>query len=207
MRSSWSGSSSRCTRSAPSGGGFDLALIQAREGFVAARVSGPGAQAAFEHEEGGHRWQRIPPNEKRGRVHTSTVTVAILPEPTEIELVVRPQDLEWSFSRGSGPGGQNRNKVETAVDLRHLPSGLVVHAESERSQTDNKRAALATLRARLWAAQKERDQAARDDARRAQCGSGMRGDKTWTIRVQDGVVTHHASGRKIRLKEYLDGEW
>jgi peptide chain release factor 1 len=133
--------------------------------------------------------------------------VAVLEEPNETEFVVRPQDLEWSFSRGSGPGGQNRNKVETAVDLKHVPSGLVVHAESERSQSDNKRVALATLRARLWQAQREREKSSRDAARRSQCGSGMRGDKVVTVRTQDGQVTYHASGRKIRLRDYLDGNW
>jgi peptide chain release factor 1 len=194
-------------RSAPNGGVFDLALISVRDGFMAFRVSGKGAEEAFHGEAGGHRWQHIPEHDKRGRVHTSTVTVAVLPEPTEIDLIVRPQDLEWVFSRGSGPGGQNRNKTETAVDLTHRPTGMVVHAESERSQSDNKRIALATLRARLWQAEKEREQQARDASRRAQCGSGERGDKVVTIRVQDGQVTYHASGRKIRLKDYLDGDW
>jgi peptide chain release factor 1 len=170
-------------------------------------VSGVGVERAFQHEAGGHRWQHTPKHDKRGRVHTSTITCAVLPEPADLDLVIQPSDLEWSFSRGSGPGGQNRNKTETAVDLKHRPSGLVVHAESERSQQDNKRIALATLRARLWQAQQEREQAARDADRRAQCGSGMRGCKTWTIRVQDEIVTYHASGQKFRLRDYLAGDY
>ncbi|TAK24808.1 MAG: PCRF domain-containing protein [Myxococcaceae bacterium] len=170
-------------------------------------MAGPWAEDAFRHEAGGHRWQRVSPGDKRGRVHTSTVTVAVLPEPTAMQLTVNPGDLSWAFSRGSGPGGQNRNKTETAVDLTHLPTGLVVHCESERSQGQNKLNALAMLRARLWSAQVEAEHATRGAARRAQLGSGARGDKSWTVRTQDDVVTHHASGQKFRLREYLEGDY
>jgi len=180
-------------------------IVETGEGFLAFRVSGDGANDAFAHDSGGHRWQRVPPTEKRGRMQTSTVTVAVLAEPTEIELRVDPGDLEWAFSRGSGPGGQNRNKVETAVDLTHRPSGMRVHAESERSQSDNKRIALATLRAKLWAAAKEQEESARACSRREQVGCGARGDKTWTIRTQDAIVTHHPSSKKFRLRDYLAG--
>lgn len=140
-------------------------------------------------------------------MQTSTVTCAVLEEPTEVELRINPGDLTWVFSRGSGPGGQNRNKTETAVDLTHGPTGVTVHAESERSQTDNKRVALATLRARLWQAQRDQAQQARDATRRGQVGCGARGDKTWTVRTQDDTVTHHATGRKIRLRDYMAGDW
>jgi peptide chain release factor 1 len=186
---------------------LDCEIIDQRDGFLAFRVTGQGAEAAFKDEAGGHRWQRIPPTEKRGRVHTSTVTVAIMEEPTEIELRINPGDLDWRFSRGSGPGGQNRNKVETAVDLTHIPTGVQVHAESERSQTDNKRCALAALRARLWVSMKDKADRERAATRKAQVGCGARGDKTVTIRTQDGQVTFHATGRKIRLKDYLAGDW
>lgn len=191
----------------PSGGVFDAEIIDISLGYVSLRVTGKGAVETFGDETGGHRWQRVPPNDKRGRMQTSTVTVAVLPEPTEIELKIHPNDLDWKFSRGSGPGGQNRNKLETAVDLTHLPTGVQVHAESERSQQDNKRCALAALRARLWASLKEKADQARASSRREQVGCGARGDKTWTIRTQDDQVTHHASGRKVRLKDYLAGNY
>lgn len=170
-------------------------------------MTGELAERAFRHESGGHRWQRVPPNEKRGRVHTSTVTVAVLPEPTATQLVIAPGDLDWAFSRGSGAGGQNRNKTDSAVDLTHRPTGVVVHCESERSQQQNKANALAMLRARLWEAQTEAEHDARSAARRSQLGSGERGDKRWTVRTQDDVVTHHASGQRFRLREYLDGNY
>jgi peptide chain release factor 1 len=199
--------SSRCSRSARSAGVFDVEITDGRDGFIAFRVTGEWADDAFRHEGGGHRWQRVPPNDKRGRVHTSTVTVAVLPEPTATQLTIQPGELSWAFSRGSGPGGQNRNKTETAVDLTHLPTGLVVHCESERSQGQNKLNALAMLRARLWSAKVEADHAERGAARKQQLGSGARGDKTWTVRTQDDVVTHHATGQKFRLREYLDGDY
>ena len=128
-------------------------------------------------------------------------------EPTAKQLVINPADLVWAFSRGSGAGGQKRNKTESAVDLTHRPTGVVVHCESERSQTQNKANALSMLRSRLWEAQQEADHAKRSKDRRAQVGTGQRGDKSWTIRVQDDTVTHHPSGQKFRLREYLAGNY
>jgi peptide chain release factor 1 len=189
------------------GGSFDVELVERRSGLVVCRVSGKGAEAVFKDEAGGHRWQRTPPSDKRGRVHTSTVTVAVLPEPTEAEVQVSDRDLEFIPTRGSGPGGQNRNKVETAVILRHLPSGLQVRCETERSLKQNKETALALLRARLWAAENERVTSVRAANRRAQVGSGMRGDKRRTIRCQDGQVTDHFTGKTWRFKEYERGNW
>lgn len=171
------------------------------------RVTGRGAREAFAQEAGGHRWQRVPPGEKRGRVHTSTVTVAVLPEPREVELRLDERDLEWRYCRGSGAGGQHRNKTETAVQLTHKPTGLLVRCETERSQLQNKASALALLRARLWERAYCTQEQARVRERRAQVGSGMRGDKRRTIRAQDGTVTDHLLGRCWPLREYLRGEW
>ena len=200
-------SSARCSWHARSGSVFDLAIVDAHEGFTALRVTGEFAWDAFRHDVGGHRWQRVAPNDKRGRVHTSTVTVAVLTEPTATQLTINPGDLEWVFSRGSGAGGQHRNKTESAVDLTHRPTGVVVHCESERSQLQNKAIALTMLRSRLWEAQRERDHAKRAKDRKDQIGTGMRGNKSWTIRVQDDQATHHESGQKFRLREYLSGSY
>lgn len=149
----------------------------------------------------------MPPNEKRGRVHTSTITVAVLPEPTDAQLRLRPGDLAWVTCRGSGAGGQHRNKTESAVVVTHRPSGLSVRCESERSQHQNRETALALLRARLHATEVERRSAARADDRRRQVGSGMRGDKRRTVRCQDGVVVDHPTGRTWTLRAYERGEW
>jgi peptide chain release factor 1 len=189
------------------GGVFDLEIVDDRPGLIVLRVTGAGAEDLFRDEPGGHRWQRVPVTEKHGRVHSSTVTIAVLPEPTELQMQIDPRDLEWSFSRGSGAGGQARNKLETAVDLRHVPSGLVVHAESERSQKDNRRVALATLRARLWQARLDVEARARSQARRDQLGSGERADKRRTVAMQRGQVVDHVTGRRWTVKEYLAGRW
>ena len=149
----------------------------------------------------------MPPTEKRDRVHTSTITVAVLPEPTDVEVRVDERDLDWSTCRGTGSGGQKRNKTESTVLLTHRPSGLQVRCETSRSQQHNRAMALVLLRARLWAAERERIAGARAHDRRAQVGSGMRGDKRRTIRCQDGVVTDHLLGRRWPLRAYLRGEW
>jgi peptide chain release factor 1 len=171
------------------------------------RAAGAGAEEAFRDEAGGHRWRRVPPGERRGRVHTSTITVAVLPEPAAAELRLEPGDLSWATCRGSGPGGQNRNKTETAVIVTHRPTGLTVRCESERSQHQNREIALALLRARLWQAESERRLGARAAQRRAQVGSGMRGDKRRTVRCQDGEVADHVTGQRWSLWAYERGEW
>jgi len=168
---------------------------------------GRDADDVFRDEAGGHRWQRIPPNEKRGRVQTSTVTVAVLPEPTETQVRIAPGDLEWATCRGSGAGGQHRNKTESAVQLVHRPTGVMVRCESERSQHQNRATALALLRARLWATEQEKRVGGIAASRKAQVGSGMRGDKRRTIRVQDGVVNDHVTGKRWSFRDYERGDW
>lgn len=171
------------------------------------RVSGRGAAETFRDEPGGHRWQRVPPTEKRGRVQTSTVTVAVLAEPEPRALEVRESELEWSYCRGSGAGGQNRHNTYSAVVLKHLPTGVVVRCESERSQAQNKETALAVLRARILEHRRAITDGERAGDRRRQVGSGMRGDKRRTIRVQDDSVADHETGRTWRFKAYARGEW
>ena len=194
-------------RSARSATGFEFELVEQRRGLIVFRAVGPRAAAAFRDEAGGHRWQRVPPNDKHGRVHTSTITVAVLPEPTEVDVRIAPGDLDWSTCYGTGPGGQKRNKTESTVLLTHRPSGLQIRCESSRSQQHNRVAALALLRARLWARAHEKLTAERAQERRDQLGSGMRGDKRRTIRCQDGTVVDHVTGRRWELKAYLRGNW
>lgn len=171
------------------------------------RISGKGADV-FAEEAGGHRFQRVPPNEKRGRIHTSTITVAVLPEPTEVQVVVREDELEVKYCRGSGAGGQHRNVTDSACVITHVPTGTMVRSENARSQHENRATAMAVLRARLWQDQHERVNGRRDDQRRAQVGTGQRGDKTWSIDVPEDRVTHHATGRRWRFhKEYARGNW
>lgn len=167
---------------------------------------GRKAEQVFAHESGGHRWQRVPPNEKRGRVHTSTVTVVVLAEPSAGDFELDPRDLEEKFTRGSGAGGQHRNKTDTAVQLRHKPTGVSVRAENGRSQSSNRETALRLLRAKLAEAQRQAQARERERERREKAGSGQRGDKVRTIALQRDQVTDHRSGRSCSAREYLRGK-
>ena len=184
-------------------------MLEQRPGFVALRLTGRGATALLRTEPGGHRWQRVPPGEKRGRVHTSTITVAVLQELDDEEVQLILADVDFDTYGGSGPGGQNRNKVMNCVRAVHRPTGLAAKSESERSLRQNKALALAVLAARVREAARRRVESERSSARRQQVGSGQRGDKIRTIRTQDGVVTCERTHRKGRLKDYLRGdlEW
>ena len=138
-------------------------------------------------------------------MQTSTVTVATLPEPTAQQLVLRYEDLDITATTGSGPGGQHRNKTASAIQMTHVPTQTRVRIESERSQHLNKELALSVMRARLWEQQRQAAEADRQSERRAQIGSGMRGDKRRTIRT-DGVVDHK-TGRRWRYDDYVRGRW
>ncbi len=185
---------------------FDLEIIDSRSGFVVLKVSGKNAETIFSYEAGGHRWQRVSPTEKRGRVHTSTITIAVLPEPKEHEIHIDPNDLKETFTRGSGPGGQHRNKVSTAVQLLHIPSGIVVRAESEKSQKQNRENALAILKAKLLKEKQEKSRQERVKLRKEQVGTGMRGCKRRTIQVQHDQVIDHQTGKQISFKDYAKGK-
>ncbi|MEK7650255.1 MAG: PCRF domain-containing protein [Patescibacteria group bacterium] len=158
-------------------------------------VTGKGAYEALRWETGVHRIQRIPATEKQGRIHTSTASVAIMPLSQHSKLVLNPADLEITFSRAGGKGGQNVNKVETAVRIIHKPSGLMVRSTSERSQATNKNKALQILTAKLEAQQEEKESKNSASARRAQIGTGDRSEKIRTYNVAQDRVTDH------RLKE------
>jgi peptide chain release factor 1 len=140
-------------------------------------------------------------------VQTSTITVAVFDEPAVALFSVPASDLEWETMRSGGKGGQNANKVESKIRLKHRPTGLVVVCESERSQKRNKDTALATLVARLYALDKAKKVSTESKDRKQQIGTGQRGDKRRTIRVRDGQVVDHISGKKWRYADYVRGIW
>jgi peptide chain release factor 1 len=184
-----------------------IEILEEATGFVSFSVQGRGAGKAFAMESGGMRWQHVPKHDKRGRVQTSTVTVAVLEEPKEADLYINESDIEWQTCRGSGAGGQHRNVTNSAVQMKHLPTGISVRVENERSQHQNKEAAYRVLRARIHAQRQQASAEARDSVRRLAVGSGERGDKVRTIREQDDRVTDHRSNRQIRYKDYIRGNW
>lgn len=168
-------------------------------------ITGEGALVTFADESGGHRWQRIPPTERRGRVHTSTVTVAVLNTETH-SPTFNENDVEVTTTRGSGPGGQARNKIETCVVATHRPTGISVRIDG-RSQHQNRQLAYRILSSKLAKIEHERLQVLEATERRQQVGTGMRGDKIRTYRVQDDQVTDHRTGQKFRLTNWMKGSW
>lgn len=168
-------------------------------------MAGREVRRWFADEAGGHRWQRVPPTERKGRVHSSTVTVVVLEPSSPVEVEIRADDLEEDFCRGSGKGGQHRNKTATAVHLRHVPSGLHIRVDGGRSQSLNRETALELLRARLAAQRRETERADRCAARKAQAGSGMRGDKIRTVQVHGDVVVDHRRGTRMSYRRYARG--
>jgi len=176
-----------------------------RAGYTCIEVSGERAADIFRHEPGGHRWQRTPPTEKRGRVQTSTITVAVLVEEPDVKVTLSDRDLEFTVARGSGAGGQHRNVTDSAVQVKHIPTGIIVRCEAERSQHQNKERALSILRQRLHKLAQDKASSAINSNRRSQVGSGMRGDKTRTIRVRDDQVINHTNGSKTSFKRYSQG--
>ena len=170
-------------------------------------IRGKGAFSRLKHERGVHRVQRVPVTEASGRIHTSTTTVAVLPEAEEIDLNINPDDLKTEFFHSRGAGGQNVNKVTTAVRLTHLPTGITASCQDERSQIRNRMKAMAVLRARLLDFEQRKQSESIDKERRMQVGSGQRAEKVRTYNFPQNRVTDHRIDVSFHnLQQILDGE-
>jgi peptide chain release factor 1 len=172
-----------------------------------AQVSGEGVYDALQYESGVHRVQRIPETEKSGRVHTSTASVAVLPEVEAREVEIKESDLEVSFARSGGAGGQNVNKLETKVRIRHIPTGVVVTCEAGRGQHGNREKAMQMLRAKLYEAQHSAQSAEVAEERREQIGTADRSEKIRTYNFpQDRITDHRIKKKWNRIENILNGD-
>ncbi len=193
--------------------GWDVEVINANEsgigGFkeIIFEVRGKGAFSRFKYERGVHRVQRVPVTESSGRIHTSTSTVAVLPEAEDVEVDVNQDDLKIDIFHSGGAGGQNVNKVATAVRITHLPTGMVVVCQDERSQLRNKNKAMAVLRARLLDIEQRRQEAELSTQRRSQVGTGDRSEKIRTYNFPQDRVSDHRIGMNLHnLDKVMEGE-
>jgi len=193
--------------------GWQVGVIDSNESEVGGfrelifEIKGKGAFSRFKHERGVHRVQRVPITEASGRIHTSTTTVAVLPEAEEVELNINPDDLKMEFFHSGGAGGQNVNKVTTAVRITHLPTGIVATCQDERSQIRNRMKAMAVLRARVLDVEQRKQSESIDEERRMQVGGGQRAEKIRTYNFpQNRVTDHRISSSFHNLQQILDGE-
>lgn len=186
------------SQSETGGGGFKEVIFSVR---------GLRAYSRLKHESGVHRVQRVPVTESQGRIHTSTATVAVLPEMSEVEVEVSPNDIRIDVFRAGGPGGQSVNTTDSAVRLTHLPTGLVVSCQDEKSQLQNRARALQILRARLYSMEMDRQLEEQTEARRSQVGSGERSEKVRTYNFPQNRVTDHRIGLTLhRLDSVMEGD-
>lgn len=166
-----------------------------------------GAYETFQFESGVHRVQRVPVTEAQGRIQTSTATIAVLPEVKATQVEIQDIDLDWQFTRAGGPGGQNVNKVNTAVRLTHKPTGITVFVHEERYQARNKEIALNMIRSKIWQKEEEKRLSALSDKRSLAVGSGMRAEKVKTYNFPQNRLTDHRLGKSWHnLKEILEGD-
>ncbi len=170
-------------------------------------ITGEGAYSRFKFESGVHRVQRVPETESGGRIHTSTVTVAVLPEAEEVDIAIDPTDLQIDTFRSSGAGGQHVNKTESAIRITHLPTGTVVECQDERSQHKNRDRAMKILRSRLLEAEREKQNAEIADERRSQVGTGDRSERIRTYNFPQGRVSDHRIGLTLyRIEAIMNGD-
>ena len=170
-------------------------------------ITGKGAYSRFKFESGVHRVQRVPDTESSGRIHTSTATVAVLPEVEEVEVEINPADIRMEVYRASGAGGQHVNKTSSAVRLIHEPTGIVAECQTERSQVQNREYAMRLLRSRIYQIEKEKQDKELASERKSQVGSGDRSEKIRTYNYPQGRITDHRIGLSIfQFENFLNGD-